>query len=206
MQHCCTPMELPERIACVCAVAFMGAACGDAATNDPLVCDRPLTYVKSPGPALEGTGWHRIYIQGGSAIPDENGQYGMTENRGEVLSSDHFLLNAGSLAEWVYPIVDRLEGHVFLHMARVNDPGVVALYELALVHDGVEVPLLDVEDDADGVMGYMPFERCFFAGSVDLAPVAGDHLLLRVINLTGGTLGVVTQTPDYFTWIDIEAE
>ncbi len=197
-------MRLLGTITLTCAVALATSACSnDEMIGDP-VCDRPLTYVKSPGQALEGSGWHRVYIQGASATPDQDGRFGMTENRGEVVSRDHFLLSAGTLAEWIYPLRSPLEGHVFLHIARVDDPEVVARYELALVRDGSETELVTVDDEADGVMGYAPYERCFRAntpGSVR----AGDSLLLRVTNLTGGMLGVVTQTPDYFTWVDVAA-
>jgi hypothetical protein len=185
------------------AVLVMGPSCEGDGPDQP-ICDRPATFEKSPGPALAGPGWHRIYIQGSAAAPGMDGRFGMSEQRAEVVSGDHFLLSAGALAEWTYPVETAISGRAFLHIARVDDPGVVARYELALIHGAETISLVGVDDAGSGDMGYVPFEECFFAPGADGEPGAGDHLLLRVTNLSGGMLGVVTRSPDYFTWVDLE--
>jgi len=190
---------LVSALACVLA-----AACGDDGDGGgPEPCDLPLVYEKSPGAALEGAGWHRIYIQGGEADPLPDGRFGMSEFRNEVASGDHFLLSAGALVEFTYPVVDAITGHVALHIARTDDAGVVSRYELSLVRDGEPVQILSLDDPDSGDMGYVPFEGCFFGGA-SIEAAAGDYLLLRVTNITGGMLGVVTRSPDYFTWIDVQ--
>lgn len=128
----------------------------------------------------------------------------MTERRNEVASGDHFLLSAGALAEWSHPVAAPLTGHVFLHMAHVDGDGVVVRFELSLVRGGDEIQLVEVDDSSDGEMGYVPFEGCFHGAGADRAVQAGDHLLLRATNLTDGMLGIVTRSPDYFTWIEVE--
>ncbi len=183
------------------ALALLLAGCGvDAGPS----CDRPTLFEKSPGAALEGTGWHRVYIQGGGATPDADGRFGMAEQRVDLATGDHFLVGAGTLREWIYPVNDAITGEAFLHIARVDDPGGVARYELVLVHDGAEIELVTVDDPDMGEMGYSPFEGCFFGEATSVYPSPGDYLLLRVTNLTEGALGVVTRAPDYFTWIDVE--
>ncbi len=190
------------------ALVWLLAGCGDggdAGVDAGPPCDRPTLFEKSPGAALEGVGWHRVYIQGGSAIPDADGRFGMSEQRVDLATGDHFILSTGALVEWIYPINDGITGEAFLHIARVDDPGVIARYELVLFHDGAEIELVTVDDADNGEMGYIPFERCFFEQEITVDPSPGDYLLLRVTNLTGGTLGVVTRAPDYFTYIDVEA-
>lgn len=177
-----------------------GADHEDAAIS----CDLPSYYVVSPGHALEGSGWHRLFVQGGTADADELGRFGMTELRHEVANDDHFLLSAGALVEWVYPVKQAITGRVFGHMARTNDPGVIVRYELYLIHAGREIEIFTAEDSAPGDKGYTPFEACFEMASAEVSPEEGDRLLLRAINVTGGTLGIVTRAPDYFTWIDVE--
>jgi hypothetical protein len=201
---------MPNRVSVFLIAAALAAGCGDDVADDADagggICDLPLVFEKSPSPALEGSGWHRIYIQGGESPPLPDGRFGMSEHRNEVASGDHFLLSSGALVEFTYPVVDALTGHVALHIARVDDPDVVARYELSLVHGGEPIQLLSLDDPASGDMGYVPFEGCFFGGDVAVEPEAGDFLLLRVTNITGGMLGVVTRSPDYFTWFDIEVQ
>ncbi len=174
-------------------------ACAAAPT-----CDLPTLFEKSPGDALEGPGWHRIYVQGGSSTPDANGRYGMKEHKNDVEAADHFLLSQGALAEWTYPVLDALTGSFFLHVAKVDEPEVTARYELALVHDGEPIPILSVDDPEDGIDGYVPFEECFAESRAAVQPSPGDYLLLSAMNLTGGELGIVIAPPDYFTWVDVE--
>lgn len=183
------------------------AGAGCAGDDDVIpTCDLPTLFEKSPGPALEGSGWHRIYVQGGEATPDGQGRFGMTENRNETANGDHFLLGAGALVEWRYPIADALTGHVFFHIARVDDPGVSANYTLSLERDGESIAMVDIDDADTGDMGYVPFEECFFGAGTNVSPEPGDFLLLRAINITGGMLGIVIRAPDYYTWIDVEVE
>lgn len=170
----------------------------------PADCELPLVYEKSPSDALEGEGWHRLYVQGGSAVPDADGRYGMGEHRNEISVGDHFLLSAGALVEWTYPVVDPLTGLVFLHVARVDEPGLVGRYELFLVRDGEPIEMLTIDDEEQGQQGYVPFEACWSAPAVQGEPGQDDFLLLRMTNLTGGELGIVVNAPDYFTWVDIE--
>jgi len=185
------------------AVAVLGVACADPAAP---VCDRPETFEKSPGPALEGTGWHRVYLQGAQAQPDGDGRYAMSEQRADILPSDHFLLSAGAYVEWTYPVISRPRGEVFLHIAATTDPDVHVRHQVWYVHAGDAGALVDAESTDDGAMGYEPFEGCFGGAPADGDPIAGDSLQVRVTNLTGGMLGVVTRPPDYFTWIDVAVE
>jgi hypothetical protein len=190
--------------AVVLAMLALAAACGDgtdggAGGMEP--CDLPTgPYEKSPGAALEGAGWHRMYVQGGEAAPLPDGRFAMSELRNEVAFGDHFLLSAGALVEFTYPVVDALTGHVALHIARTDDPGVVARYQLSVVRGAETVRIFSFDDPDSGDMGYVPFEGCFYGGEV----IAGDSLLLRITNITGGMFGVVVRSPDYFTWIDVE--
>ena len=170
----------------------------------PPSCDLPTLYEKSPGDALEGPGWHRLYVQGGSSTPGADGRYGMKEHKNEIEASDHFLLSQGAVAEWTYPVLDALTGSVFLHVAKVDEPDVTARYTLSYVHDGEAIPMLSVDDPEDGVDGYVPFEECFHASGAAVRPSPGDTLLLTAMNLTGGELGIVIAPPDYFTWLDVE--
>lgn len=173
------------------------------AASEPPSCERPLVFEKSPGDALEGAGWHRLYIQGGEQVAGPDGRFSMSEHRSEVVSGDHFLLSQGALVEWTHPVARPLTGNVFVHVARTDDPEVVGRYELLLLR-GEDVELaFGIDDPASGEMGYEPFERCV---RVNLGAPGVDGLLLRVTNLTGGTLGVVTRAPDYYTWIDVELE
>jgi len=186
-------------------------ASADVASDGGLVgtCELPDYFVVSPDAALEGAGWHRVYVQGGSAEPYADGSFGMTELRHEVGTNDHFILSPGAFVEWRYPVAGVLTGNVFAHMARTNDPGVVVRYELIYVpQEGPEVALISADDSDPGNLGYAPFERCFgFEPPAASDRVGeGDVLLLRASNLTGGMLGIVTQAPDYFTWIDVEVE
>ena len=184
---------------------LLSLACvGCPGAADPPECDLPTVYEKSPGDALEGAGWHRIYVQGGSSAPDADGRYGMKEHRNEIESSDHFLLSQGALVEWTYPVVDALTGSFFLHVAKVDEDEVTARYDLSFVHDGAAIPILTVDDPEVGVQGYVPFEGCFYESAVSVEPSPGDFLLLSIMNLTGGELGVVISPPDYFTWLDAE--
>ncbi len=175
-----------------------------SACSGPATCDLPTLYEKSPGDALEGPGWHRIYVQGGSSTPDADGRYGMKEHKNDIEAADHFLLSQGALAEWTYPVLDALSGSFFLHVAKVDEPEVTARYELALVHDGEPIPILSVDDPEDGIDGYVPFEECFRENRAAVQPSPGDYLLLSAMNLTGGELGIVIAPPDYFTWVDVE--
>jgi len=184
-------------------LAALLALVGCTGAGEP-ECDLPTLYEKSPGDALEGPGWHRIYVEGGSATPGSDGRYGMAEHRNDVGSSDHFLLSAGALVEWTYPVLDRLTGSFFLHVAKVDEEDVTARYELALVRGGTTIPILSVDDPEDGAGGYVPFEQCFHEPAAAVAPSPGDYLLLSAMNLTGGELGVVIAPPDYFTWLDAE--
>ncbi len=186
-----------------CLLAAVALALTQVGCPAP-ACDPPTLYEKSPGDALEGPGWHRIYVQGGSSAPDADGRYGMKEQRGDIEASDHFLLSQGAVAEWSYPVLDPLTGTVFLHVAKVDEPEVTARYELSFVHDGRAIPILSVDDPEDGIDGYVPFEECFAAAGVSMTPSPDDHLLLSVMNLTGGELGVVIAPPDYYTWLDVE--
>jgi len=191
------------------AVVSLLAGCGDggdAGADAGTPCDRPTLFEKSPGAELEGAGWHRVYVQGGQATPDADGRFGMSEQRVDLATGDHFVLSSGALVEWIYPVGDAITGEAFFHIARVDDPGVVGRYELFLVHDGEEIELATVDDPDNGEMGYVPFEACLFGGATAVDPSVGDYLLLRVTNLTGGTLGVVTRAPDYFTWIDVDVQ
>jgi len=192
----------------VVAAAACGDDGGDGAGADAAaaVCDRPLVYEKSPGDALEGSGWHRIYVQGSGADPLPDGRFGMNEQRNVIASGDHFLLSSGALVEFTYPVVDAITGHVFLHLARVDDPGVTARYELWLVHGGEPIEIFSTDDPDSGDMGYVPFERCFVGAQAAVAPEPGDALLMRVTNLSGGMLGVVIRSPDYFTRIAVEVQ
>ncbi len=183
------------------SLAPAGCGVGDGPSED---CDLPTTYEKSPGAALQGAGWHRVYVQGGSSTPGSDGRYAMSEHRTDIEASDHFLLSQGALVEWTHPVADALTGLYFLHIAKVDEPDVTARYELSLVHGGEAIPVLSVDDPEDGQTGYVPYEGCFASSASTVAPVAGDHLLLRAMNLTGGELGVVVQPPDYFTWVDVE--
>ena len=176
---------------------------GDTAAPEA-VCDLPLLYEKSPGDALQGAGWHRIYVQGGSSTPDAEGRYSMSEHRNEVESSDHFLLSMGALVEWTYPVVDPITGTVALHVAKVDEPGVTVRYELSLVHDRVPLEILSVDDAHEGVQGYVPFEGCYLRLAAAVVTSPGDYLLMRATNLTGGELGIVISAPDYYTWVDVE--
>ncbi len=182
-------------------IALVLGGCADGPSD---ACELPSVYEKSPGASLEGAGWHRIYVQGGSATPGADGRYGMSEHRTDVDASDHFLLSQGALVEWTYPVTDALTGLVHLHVAKVDEPDVTARYELSLVHDGDAIPILSVDDPEDGQTGYVPYEGCFAASAATVEPVAGDHLRLTAMNLTGGELGIVIQPPDYFTWVDVE--
>ncbi len=170
------------------------------------VCDLPAMFEKSPTDALEGAGWHRIYVEGGSAAPGPDGRFGMKEHRNQIAAGDHFLLSAGTLVEWTYSLLDAITGRVFVHIARVDEPGVVGRYELFVVHNGANIPMFSVDDSKEGVMGYVPYENCFAQGAAAVSPGAADHLLLRATNLSGGQLGIVISPPDYFTWLDIEVK
>ncbi len=192
-------MRIPSPLLCLAALA---GAC--TAVDGPPECDLPSVYEKSPEDALEGPGWHRIYVQGGSSTPGSDGRYGMNEHRNEIAASDHFLLSQGALVEWTYPVVDALTGTAFLHVAKVDEEGVTARYELDFVHDGEPIPMLSVDDPEDGVQGYLPFEGCFGDSAAAVEPSPGDYLLLTAMNLTGGDLGIVIAPPDYYTWIDVE--
>jgi len=173
------------------------------ASLEPARCDLPLVFEKSPGSALEGAGWHRLYIQGAEQAAGPDGRYAMSEHRVDVASGDHFLLSQGALVEWTHPVGAPLTGHIFLHLARTDDPDVVARYELLLLRGGEIAQALEIDDPATGEMGYDPFERCVH---VDVPGSGVDALVLRVTNLPGGMLGVVTRAPDYYTWIDLELE
>ena len=159
-----------------------------------------------PTDALAGSGWHRIYLHGSSAQTDADGRFPMTEHRAQVSEADHPLLAEGTLAEWTYPVTSALTGEVFLHLARVDEPGVVGRYELLLMHRGKSRELFVIDDSAPGDSGYTPHESCNRGRRADVAIEPGDHLLLRATNLTGGTLAVVVRGPDYFTFIDVEVE
>jgi hypothetical protein len=186
------------------ADASGAAADGGDAVVPSAGCDLPDYFVVSPDHALEGSGWHRLFLQGGTAQADDLGRFGMTELRHEVANDDHFLLSPGALVEWVYPVNQALTGRVFGHIARTNDPDVVVRYELYLIHAGREIELFTAEDSAPGDKGYTPFEECFEMPRAEVAPEPGDRLLLRALNLTGGMLGIVTRAPDYFSWLDLE--
>jgi len=177
---------------------------GGGGDTGPPVCDLPTLYEKSPGDALEGSGWHRLYVQGGSGEPGSDGRYGMSEHRTEIETSDHFLLSQGALVEWTYPVIDPLTGTAALHIAKVDEPGVVARYELFLVHEGEPIEILSVDDPHEGNQGYVPFEGCFGDPAAAVPTGSGDHLILRAVNLTGGEMGIVVNSPDYYTWIDVE--
>ncbi len=188
-------------------VLFFAVGCaGVEEPRDPDCSDRPLALEKSPDHALEGSGWHRVYVQGASFTPDANGRYGMAEDRIDIEEGDHFLLSQGSVVEWEYPIRDTLSGDLFLHVARTDEEGVEARHELLLLHDGETIELASVDENTDGVTGYIPYEHCFYQADAAIEPSAGDSLLMRTTNLTGGQLGVVVKAPDYFTWFEIEVE
>lgn len=202
-------------IVCISVCSWM--ACSDDAAPNKVkdggpfaadaaapVCDLPDYYVVSPTHELEGSGWHRLFVQGSTSDADDLGRFAMTELRHEVANNDHFLLNAGALVEWVYPVKQALTGRVFGHLARTNDPGVVVRYELYLIHDDRQIEIFAAEDSALGDKGYTPFEACFEMSAAGVEPTEGDRLLLRAINVTGGMLGIVTRAPDYFTWLDVE--
>lgn len=184
-------------------LGLVALGCGGG-TDPPPVCDRPQTYEKSPGPALEGAGWHRIYVQGASSSPDADGRFAMNEDRVLIEASDHFLLSPGAYVEWWYPLIDPLGGEAFLHIARTADEGVTTGVELSHLRGDDETTLLTAEDTDDGGLGYVPFEACLGIDAPAVEP--GDALLLRITNLTGGMLGVVTRPPDYFTWIELLVE
>ena len=188
-------------VALLLALSPAGCAAGDGSSED---CDLPTLYEKSPGDALEGPGWHRVYVQGGSATPAADGRYGMNEHRNVIESSDHFLLSQGAVVEWTYPVLDALTGFFSLHVAKIDEADVVARYTLSLVHDGAPIGLLSVDDPEHGEQGYVPFEGCFVEPAAAVAPSPGDHLRLSAMNLTGGELGIVIAPPDYFTWLDVE--
>ncbi len=173
------------------------------ATAEPPTCDLPQLFEKSPGASLEGAGWHRLYIQGAERGAGDDGRFSMSEHRSEIASGDHFLLNQGALVEFTHSVAQPLTGHVFVHIARTDDPEVVGRYELFLMHGDEAVQAFEIDDPVTGEMGYDPFERCV---RVDASEPGIDGLMLRVTNLTGGMLGVVTRAPDYYTWIDLELE
>ncbi len=100
------------------AIAVCAACAGEL---EPADCDLPTVYEKSPGAQLKGAGWHRLYLQGGSAPPNARGRYSMTEHRTEVAVGDHFLLTAGTLVEWTYPVAAPLSGLIAVHVAHVDD-------------------------------------------------------------------------------------
>ena len=175
-----------------------------SAPPEPAECELPLVYEKSPADALEGTGWHRLYVQGGSATPDADGRYGIDEHRTDIATGDHFLLSAGALVEWTYPVLDPITGLVSVHIARVDEPGLVARYELFLVRDDELIEMFSIDDEEEGEQGYVPFEACWSAPAAAGEPGPDDFLLMRVTNLTGGQLGIVVNAPDYYTWVDVE--
>jgi hypothetical protein len=167
------------------------------------VCDHAGLFEKSEGESLQGAGWHRLYLDGGSGVLGADGRYRMTEHRNLAALGDHFLLSAGALVEWGHPLDDPLSGLMKLHVARVNDPGVVARYALFLERPGAApAELFSVDVDQDGHNGTVPYEHCF---SADVPRMKGGaSLLLRMTNLSGGDLGIVVAAPDYYSWVDIE--
>jgi len=169
-------------------------------------CDLPEIYEKSPGDVLEGSGWHRLYLQGGAAPPDPLGRYALTEQRNAVALGDHFLLSAGALVEWTHPVVDSISGLVSFHIAHVDDPGFGAAYELFLEHAGELIEIARVEDSTPGELGYAPYEGCFYAEAAAVPPGADTQLLLRVTNRSDTTFGVVINSPDHFSWIDVRVQ
>ncbi len=172
----------------------------------PPVCDLPAMFVKSPTDDLAGPGWHRLYTQGSGATSGADGRFGLTEHRADVELGDQFLLSSGALVEWSYPVLEPLTGRVSIHVAHVEDLGTGVLYELFLVHDGHPIELLHLEDASNGESGWHPLVGCFHGSGATVRPVPGDHLLLRITNETGGYYGVVVNSPDHFTWLEVEVD
>ena len=107
--------------------------------------------ILSPGAALENEGWHRVFVQGGSAEPHADGTFGMTELRHEVAPNDHFLVSAGAFVEWTYPVRNTLVGNLFAHMARTNDPDSATAQFFINQRSNLQL------DWAPGRMGYTVF-------------------------------------------------
>ncbi len=197
------------RLAVVALAAELVFGCdgGGVESEEPVCAPRGHLFEKSPGPALEGPGWHRVYAQGAEAPPNDDQQFGMAEHSIDIANGDHFLLSEGAYVEWTYPVSAPLTGHIFVHVARDDDPGVVGLYELDLVHQGEATGIFAIEDEAPGGMGYSPFEDCRFSGAAsEVRPSDGDHLRLRATNLSGGNLGIVSLATEYYTWIEVEVD
>ena len=148
------------------------------------------------------TGLNRLYAQGSGGETDDDGRFPLLADRRFVVEGDHFIMNAGSFVEMAVPWRDTLTGQIAVHIARDDDPGVIARYEVLTVRGGVET-LVGTCDDADpGHKGRTPYDAVI-ALDAPLVPGDCDELMLRITNLTGGTLGVVIVPPDYMSWIDV---
>lgn len=147
-------------------------------------------------------GLNRLYLQGSGGAPTDDGTWPLLLDRRLVVEGDHFIMNQGSFVDFSLPISTPLTGEMTVHVARDDDPGVVAEYAVFLVRDGVETPLGALEDEGPGNKGRTPFSGSIQAAATEPTS-CDDRLLLRLSNETGGTLGIVIVPPDYMSWIDL---
>ncbi len=156
-----------------------------------------------PCPDLEALspGMHRLYLQGAGGTANADGRYALLTDRRLVLDGDHFIMNAGAFVEFELPIGAAPIEAATIHIARDDDPGVTAEYARARLRDGAEIPLAAVEDAERGNKGRTPSDLAVDVTGTDAT--CHDRLLVRLTNLTGGTLGIVVVQPDYLSWIDL---
>lgn len=171
---------------------------GDDASPEP---DTAQTVGVCTPLAEGGEGSTRLYLQGAGGQPNAQGRYPLLDDRRDVLGGDHFIMSSGSFVEFTLPAGLALGTTIKVHIARDDTSGVIARYELVALRDGVEVALGALDDGERGNKGRTPFD-----GAIETSAPLGcaDELLLRVSNVTGGTLGIVVVPPDYYSWIEVD--
>ncbi len=124
-----------------------------------------------------------------------------------IVHGEHFLVGAGSYAEFEAVLCDDITGSVVLYIPNFDQEGSEALHELLVVHpeDGDrEEVIATAVDDEPGFSGYNPFVRVL--EGEDPAAHPGDLLVLRSTNLSGVAFSVMVWRPpsEYESWVVVE--
>jgi len=122
----------------------------------------------------------------------------------ELVHGEHFLVGAGSYAEFSTVLCDDITGDVTFYVPNYDESGSRALHQLFVVRNGVETLIAQAVDDEAGQNGYNPFVRQVVG--VDPDARAGDRLLWRATNLNGIPFSVMVWYPpsDYESWVLVE--
>ncbi len=142
-------------------------------------------------------------------IDDGNGEYDPGDEPcplgpEALVHGEHYLVGAGSFAEFRITLCDDITGDVTFYVPNFDEAGSEALHQLFVVHDGEEFLVAEAFDDEAGMNGYNPFIRV--VKGEDPAVVPGDELLMRSTNLNGIAFSVMVFAPpsEYETWVTVE--